>query len=103
FIGPSGRRPRFARSRSGPQVVGHSARPGRFELPTLGSVDQCSIQLSYGRFSGGERLAQHTSAAARVNDVEEALRLRVPTSPSIERIVPGTQSFRTAGLTLTAV
>ena len=27
------------------------ARPGRFELPTPGSVDQCSIQLSYGRFS----------------------------------------------------
>jgi hypothetical protein len=26
-----------------------SARPGRFELPTPGSVDQCSIQLSYGR------------------------------------------------------
>jgi hypothetical protein len=25
------------------------ARPGRFELPTPGSVDQCSIQLSYGR------------------------------------------------------
>ena len=25
------------------------ARPGRFELPTTGSVDQCSIQLSYGR------------------------------------------------------
>ena len=27
------------------------ARPGRFELPTPGSVDQCSIQLSYGRIS----------------------------------------------------
>lgn len=25
------------------------ARPGRFELPTTGSVDRCSIQLSYGR------------------------------------------------------
>jgi hypothetical protein len=25
------------------------ARPGRFELPTPGSVDRCSIQLSYGR------------------------------------------------------
>ncbi len=24
-------------------------RPGRFELPTTGSVDRCSIQLSYGR------------------------------------------------------
>jgi hypothetical protein len=32
------------------------ARPGRFELPTPGSVDQCSIQLSYGRLpSTGER------------------------------------------------
>ncbi len=26
-----------------------AARPERFELPTLGSVDRCSIQLSYGR------------------------------------------------------
>ena len=25
------------------------ARPERFELPTLGFVDRCSIQLSYGR------------------------------------------------------
>src|SRR3954454_3057992 len=25
------------------------ARPERFELPTLGSEDRCSIQLSYGR------------------------------------------------------
>jgi hypothetical protein len=25
------------------------ARPGRFELPTLGLEVQCSIQLSYGR------------------------------------------------------
>jgi hypothetical protein len=24
-------------------------RPERFELPTLGSEDRCSIQLSYGR------------------------------------------------------
>ena len=24
-------------------------RPERLELPTLGSEDQCSIQLSYGR------------------------------------------------------
>ena len=38
------RRPTVAR---GP--CGNSARPGRFELPTPGSVDQCSIQLSYGR------------------------------------------------------
>ena len=28
-----------------------AARPGRFERPTPGSVDQCSIQLSYGRLS----------------------------------------------------
>ena len=30
------------------------ARPGRFELPTPGSVDRCSIQLSYGRLKGGD-------------------------------------------------
>ena len=29
------------------------ARPGRFELPTPGSVDRCSIQLSYGRLEKG--------------------------------------------------
>ncbi len=29
------------------------ARPVRFELTTLGSVDRCSIQLSYGRVFGG--------------------------------------------------
>jgi hypothetical protein len=31
-----------------------TARPGRFELPTPGSVDRCSIQLSYGRPEGGD-------------------------------------------------
>ena len=31
-----------------------SARPGRFELPTPGSVDRCSIQLSYGRVLDSE-------------------------------------------------
>jgi hypothetical protein len=33
----------------GPATMATEARPGRFELPTPGSVDQCSIQLSYGR------------------------------------------------------
>ena len=32
------------------------ARPGRFELPTTGSVDQCSIQLSYGRNRSGANI-----------------------------------------------
>jgi hypothetical protein len=46
------------------------ARPGRFELPTLGSVDQCSIQLSYGRIPAkgrGVNAAHHTCAGAGVN------------------------------------
>ena len=36
-------------SSSRTSISSRLARPGRFELPTLGSVDQCSIQLSYGR------------------------------------------------------
>ena len=40
------------------------ARPGRIELPTLGSVDQCSIQLSYGRV---REAANHSQRAPRVN------------------------------------
>ncbi len=47
-----------------------SARPGRFELPTLGSVDQCSIQLSYGRIPAkgrGVNAAHHTCAGVGVN------------------------------------
>jgi hypothetical protein len=46
------------------------ARPGRFELPTLGSVDQCSIQLSYGRIPAkgrGVNAAHHTCAGVGVN------------------------------------
>jgi hypothetical protein len=35
--------------RSTPMDPVVTARPGRFELPTPGSVDRCSIQLSYGR------------------------------------------------------
>jgi hypothetical protein len=31
------------------QTCTEVARPERFELPTLGSEDRCSIQLSYGR------------------------------------------------------
>ena len=30
-------------------AIDEMARPERFELPTLGSEDRCSIQLSYGR------------------------------------------------------
>ena len=41
------------------------ARPGRFELPTLGSVDQCSIQLSYGRV---REVANHSHRTLQVNN-----------------------------------
>ena len=38
-------------------------RPGRFELPTPGFVDLCSIQLSYGRKRDGHvcRVSKATS------------------------------------------
>ena len=49
-------------------LAARGARPGRFELPTTGSVDRCSIQLSYGRkmrgaalFSGSTDVLQGSS------------------------------------------
>ena len=39
------------------------ARPERFELPTLGSEDRCSVQLSYGRFS---KSARHSTEGGRL-------------------------------------
>src|SRR5262249_41526002 len=44
-----------------------SARPGRFELPTPGSVDQCSIQLSYGRIPLRQGGRDDTLAKCAVN------------------------------------
>src|SRR5690242_13275065 len=41
------------------------ARPGRFELPTTGSVDRCSIQLSYGRKMGGAAFLVARPSSAR--------------------------------------
>ena len=42
------------------------ARPGRFELPTTGSVDRCSIQLSYGRKKCGAAFLVARPRSARV-------------------------------------
>ena len=57
------------------------ARPGRFELPTPGSVDQCSIQLSYGRKIRGSRggaggRRHHTRGRRQVN-----VQLQHPNTP----------------------
>jgi hypothetical protein len=41
------------------------ARPERFELPTLGSEDRCSIQLSYGRISVSHSMGHSAHKADR--------------------------------------
>ena len=53
------------------------ARPGRFELPTPGSVDQCSIQLSYGR-SCPLRGRHHTHVQRGVNGRARCVVARPP-------------------------
>ena len=52
-------RSRFHPNAKRPTLVGLVlvAHPGRFELPTLGFVVRCSIQLSYGCV-GGECIAR---------------------------------------------
>ncbi len=78
--GGAGSDPRSARpAGSDPR----SARPGRFELPTPGSVDQCSIQLSYGRFPRcGAR--DDTHARPAVNVVRRPLEPRVRSGTALD-------------------
>ena len=71
------------------------ARPGRFELPTPGSVDRCSIQLSYGRLKKG---ATHSTCALRVVQLGE----RPPrglcfTKPHLDRSAGGWRRARSLG------
>ncbi len=62
------------------------ARPGRFERPTTGSVDQCSIQLSYGR-NPPKGDAQVTATAPYVKPTARACR-RPSRRPSDRRGAP---------------
>ena len=71
------------------------ARPGRFELPTPGSVDRCSIQLSYGRLKKG---ATHsTCALGVVQPGERPPRGFCFTKPYLDRSAGGWRRARTLG------
>ena len=86
---------------------GHTARPERFEPPTLGSVDRCSIQLSYGRGSYKSKFSK-TSGEGGIRTLDTlrytrlaGARLR-PTRPPPQRTlqvakVGGGAGIRTPG------
>lgn len=67
--------------------AGEEARPGRFELPTTGSVDQCSIQLSYGR-----RFEPHPVACGGREDTRETQPVNERRSSAARRSPPEAKS-----------